>query len=96
MHSFVRLLVHGIKNGHLIGQRNDITANMAVLAVCMCLAASRLLDTLCSSVWVSQMRHTLAQKFTVIFWCEGTALAISMWVFLFRYMDTLAVSVVGC
>ena len=38
MHSLVRLLMRGIKNGHLIGQRNDITANMAALAVCRCLA----------------------------------------------------------
>ena len=30
--SFVRLLVRGIKNGHLIGRRNDVTANMAALA----------------------------------------------------------------
>ena len=52
--SFFRLLVLGIKNGHLIGRHNDVTANMAALAVCMCLADSRLLDTLHSSVWVSQ------------------------------------------
>ena len=86
----------GIKNGHLIGCRNDITANMAALAVCMCLVASRLLDTPRSSVWVSQARHALAQKFTFIVWCEGTALAIGMWVFLFSYLGTLAVSVLGC
>ena len=48
--SFVRLLVRGIKNGHLIGRRNEVTANMAALAVYMCLAASRLLDTLRASV----------------------------------------------
>ena len=43
--SFVRLLVRGINNGHLIGRRNDVTANMAAQAVCRCLAASRHLDT---------------------------------------------------
>ena len=69
---------------------------MAALAVCVCLAVSRLLDTLRSSVWVSQAQRALAQKFTIIVWCEGTALAISMWVFLFRYLGTLAVSVLGC
>ena len=73
----------GIKNRHLIGRRNDVTANMATLAVCMCLTASRLLDTPRSSVWVSQGRLALAQKFTVIVWCEGTALAIGMWVIFF-------------
>ena len=83
VHSFVHLLVCGTKNGHLIGRRNDVTANMATLAVCMRLAASRLLDTPLSSVWVSQVRCTLAQKFTVIVWCEGTALAIGTWVFCF-------------
>ena len=76
--SFVRLLVRGIKNGHLIGRRNKVTANMAALAVYMCLAASRLLDTLRASGWVSKARRTLAQKLTVIIWCEGAALAISM------------------
>ena len=54
---------------------------MAALAVCMCLAASRLLDTLRFSVWVIQAQRALAQKFTVIFWCEGIALAIGTWVF---------------
>ena len=48
--SFVHVLVRGIKNGHLIGRHNDVTANMAALAVCMCLAASCLLDTRRSSV----------------------------------------------
>ena len=95
VHSFVNLLVRGIKNGHLIGRRNDLTANMAALAVYMCLAASCLLDTPRSSVWVSQVRCALVQKFTVIVWCEGAALAISTWVFLFRYLGTLAVSVLG-
>ena len=93
--SFVRLLVRGINNGHLIGRRNDITTNMAALAVCMCLAASHLLDAPRSSVWVSQARRALVQKFTVMVWCEGTALAIGMWVFLFSYLGTLAVSVLG-
>ena len=96
MRSFVRLLVRGIKYGHLIGRCNDVTANMAILAVCMCLTASRLLDTMRSSVWVSQVRRALAQKFTVVFWCEGTSLANSTWVFLFRYLGTLAVSARGC
>ena len=99
MRPFVRLLVRGIKNGHLIamiGRRNDVTANMAPLAVCMCLTASRPLDTPCSSVWVSQARRAIPQKFTVIVWCEGTALAIGTWVFLFHYLGTLAVSVLGC
>ena len=68
--------MRGIKNGHLIGQRNDVTANMTALAVRMCLAAGRLLDTQRSSVWVSQARHALAQMVTVIIWCEGAALAI--------------------
>ena len=89
VHSFVRLLVHGIKNMHLVGRRNDVTTNMAILAVCMCLAVSHLLDTSSSSVWVSQARHALAQTFTVIIWC-------STWVFLFCYMGTLAVSAPGC
>ena len=40
-----------------------------------------LLDTPRSSVWVSQARRALAQKFALIFWCEGTALAIGTWVF---------------
>ena len=56
-------------------------ANMAALAVCSCLAVSRLLDTPHSSVWVSKARHAHAQKFTVISWCDGTALAIGMCVF---------------
>ena len=96
MRSFVRLHVRSIKNGHLIGRRNDVTANMAALAVCMWLAASRPLDTPRSSVWVSQARRALAQKFNVIVWCEETALAIGTWVFLFRCLGTLAVSVLGC
>ena len=83
--AFVRLLVRGIKNGHLIGRRNEVTANMAALAVYMCFAASRLLDTLRASGWVSKARRTLAQKLTVIIWCEGAALAISTGVFLFRF-----------
>ena len=73
--SFVGLFVRGIETGI------DVTANMAALAVCMCLTASRLLDTPRSSVWVSQARRALEQKFTIIFWCEVTALAISTWVF---------------
>ena len=85
-----------LKTGILIGPHNDVTTNMATLAVCMCLVASRLLDTPRSSVWVSQERRALAQKFTVIFWCKGSALAIGTWVFLFRYLGTLAVSVLGC
>ena len=32
----------------------------------------------------------------VIIWCEEAALAIGTWVFLFRYLGTLAVSVLGC
>ena len=96
MRSFARLLVCVIKNGHLIGWRNDVNANMAALAVCMCLAASRLLDYPRSSVWVSQAGRALVLKFTVIVWCEGTALAISTWAFLFCYLGTLAVSVLGC
>ena len=87
VHPFVRLLVRGIKYGHLIGRHNDVTANMAALAVCMCLAASAL-DTPRSSVWVSQARRALAQKFTVIVWCEGSALAIGTWVYLFCYLGT--------
>ena len=75
MHSFTHLLVCGIKNGHLIGRHNGVTANMAALAVRMCLAASRLLDTLLASGWVSAAQCTLAQKLTVIIWCEGAALA---------------------
>ena len=67
----------GIKNEHLIGRHNDVTGNMVALAVCMHLAASRLLDAQRSSVWVSQARRALAQKFTVIIWCEGAVLAIS-------------------
>ena len=39
-----RSLVRGIKNGHLIGRRNDITANMAALVLYICLAASRFLE----------------------------------------------------
>ena len=66
MRSFVRLHVRSIKNGHLIGRRNDVTANMAALAVCMWLAASRPLDTPRSSVWVSQARRALAQKFNKV------------------------------
>ena len=31
--SFVRTLVHGIKNEYLIGRHNDVTANMTTLAV---------------------------------------------------------------
>ena len=96
MHLFVCLLVCGIENGHLIGRHNDVTVNMAVLAVCKCLAANCLLYTPRSLVWVSQARHALAQKFTVIVWCAGTALAIGTWVFLFRYLGTLAVSDLGC
>ena len=69
---------------------NDVIANMVALAVCMCLTASRLLDTPCSSVWVSQVRCALAQTFTTIIWCEGAALAIGMWVFLFHYLGSLA------
>ena len=61
---------------HLIGRRNDVTTNMATLVVRMCLAASRLLDTLRASGWVSKARRTLAQKLTVIIWSEGAALAI--------------------
>ena len=68
---------------------------MAALAVRMCLAASCLLDTLRASGWVSKARRTLAQKLTVIIWCEGAALAIGTCVFLFRYLGTLAVSVLG-
>ena len=67
----IRLLVRGIKNRHLIGRRNDVTANMATLAVCMCLTASRLLDIPRSSVWVSQVQHAHVQKFTgarELFW----------------------------
>ena len=74
--SFVRLLVRGIKNGHLIGRRNDVTANMAALAVRMCLAASCLLDILHALGWVSKAQRTLVQKLTVIFWCEEAALTI--------------------
>ena len=96
VHSFVRLLVWGIKNEHFIGRRNDVTANIAALAMCMCLTASCLLDTPLFSVCVSQARCALGQKFTVIVCCEGTALAISAWVFLFCYLSTLAVSVLGC
>ena len=59
------------------------------------LTASHLLDTSHSSVLVSQAQRTLAQKFTVIVWWEGTALAIGTWVFLFRYLGTLAVSILG-
>ena len=66
---------------------------MAALAVRMCAAASRLLDTLRASGWVSKARRTLAQKLTVIFCCEGAALAIGARVFLFGYLGTLAVSV---
>ena len=73
--------MRGIKNALFIGLRNDVTTNMAALAVCSrCLAASRLLDTPRSSVWVSQAQRALAQKF-IIFQCEGTALAIGTWVF---------------
>ena len=82
----VRPLVHGIKTGHLIGQCNNKTTNMAALAVSMCLAVNRLLDTLHSSVWAFQAQCALAQKLTVIFWCEGTALATGTWVFLFHYL----------
>ena len=64
----VRPLVRGIKNGHLIGQRYDVATNMAALAVLMCLAVSRLLDTPRSFVWISQAQRALAQKFIVIFW----------------------------
>ena len=96
MRSFVHLLVHGIINGHLIGRRIDVTTNMAALAVCMCLAVSHLLDTPHSSVWVSQARLALVQRYTIIVWCEGTALAIGKWVFLSPYVGTLAVSVLGC
>ena len=95
VHSFILLLVRGIKNGHLIGRRNDVTTNMAALAVCICLAASPL-DTPRSSVWVSQAQRALVQKFTVIVWCEGSALAIGTWVFLFRYFGTSTVSILGC
>ena len=73
---FVRVLVRGIKNGHLIGRCNGVTTNMAALAVRMCLAANRLLDTLRASGWISKARLTLAQKLIVIIWCEGAALAI--------------------
>ena len=38
------MLVRGIKNRHLIGRRNDVTANMAALALYMCLVASRFLE----------------------------------------------------
>ena len=86
----------GTKNGHLIGRRNDVTANMAALAVYMCLAASHLLDTPHSSVWVAQVQRALAQKFTVIIWYEGAALAISTWVFLFHCLGALDVSLLGC
>ena len=79
----------------MIGQRNDVTANMATLAVHMCLAASRLLDTLRASGWVSKAQRTLAQKLTVIIWCEEAALAIGTWVFLFRCLGTLALSVLA-
>ena len=40
----VRSLMRGIKYGHLIGRRNDVTANMAALASYMCLATSRFLE----------------------------------------------------
>ena len=85
MRSFVRSFacacVALIKRAFDLDERNDVTANMAALAVCMCLAASRLLDTPRSSGWVTQARRTLAQKFTVIVWCEGAALAIGTWIF---------------
>ena len=55
-----------------------------------------LLDTPHSSFWVSKVRLTLVQKFTVIVWCEGAALAIGTWVFLFRYLCTSAVNVLSC
>ena len=74
----------------MIGRHNDITENMAAVAVHMCPAASRLLDNLRASGWVSKARGTLAQKLTVIIWCEGAALAIATWVFLFRCLGTLA------
>ena len=83
-------------NGHVIGRRNDVTANMAALAVHMCLTTSRFLDTLRASGWVSKVRRALAQKLTLIIWCEGAALAINRGVFLFHYLDTLAVSILGC
>ena len=63
---------------------------MAALAVRLCPAASRLLDTLRASGWVSKARRALAQKLNVIIWCEGAALAIGTWVFLFRCLGTLA------
>ena len=74
-----------------------VTANMATLAVCMHVPRSQ--PSLRHSVLlslVSQVRHALVQTFTVIFWCEGAALAIGKWVFLSLYVGTLAVSVLGC
>ena len=49
-----------------------------------------------SSVLVSHVQRSLVQTFTIIIWCEGVALAISTWVFLFCHLGTLAVSVLGC
>ena len=91
--------MRGIKNGHLIGRRNDVNANMAALALYMCLAASRFSEakTLRAPHFgLSQASSALAQTFTVIVWCEVTALGIGTWVFLFRYLGTLAVSAPGC
>ena len=82
-----------IKNGHLIGRHNDVTTNMAALAVCMCLAASHLLDT--SRSWVFQAQRALAQKFTVIFWCEGIALAIGILTIYVSFIRVLWLSALG-
>ena len=61
--SFVRLLVRGSKNRHLIGRRNDVTANMANLAVCRCFAASRLLDTRASQFGSPGATHTCEEVY---------------------------------
>ena len=93
--SFIHLLVRGIKNGHLIGQRNDVTANMAALAVYVPHSQPSLRHTTLLSLGLLGTTHTCAE---VNCYClvRGNALAIGTWVFLFRYLGTLAVSVLDC
>ena len=61
--AFVRLLVRGIKNGHLIGRSNDVTVNMAALAVFMCLATSHLRHSVLLSLGLPGTMRTCAEVY---------------------------------